>query len=90
MRLSDKVALVTGGGTGIGAATARLMAEEGACVAVTGRRAEPLNAVVKSIEDAGGKALALPGSVTAEADCRQAVEETINRFGRLHILVTNR
>jgi len=89
MRLSNKVALVTGGGTGIGAATARIMAKEGACVVVTGRRAEPINTVVKSIQDAGGQARALPGSVTAEKDCQQAVDETIKRFGRLHILVNN-
>lgn len=89
MRLSNKVALVTGGGTGIGAATARIMAKQGACVAVTGRRAEPINTVAKSIEGAGGQALSLPGSVTAEEDCRHAVDETIKRFGRLNILVNN-
>ena len=58
MRLENKVALITGGGTGIGAATARIMAQEGAFVAVTGRRPEPLNDVVKSIESFGGRAAA--------------------------------
>ena len=89
MRLENKVSLITGGGTGIGAATARLMAKEGAFVAVTGRRAEPLNDVVKSIEDSGGRAIALPGDVSRPQDCQRVVGETIQRFGRLHILVNN-
>ena len=89
MRLANKVALITGGGTGIGAATARLMAKEGASVAVTGRRAEPLKEIVTSIEDSGGPALALPGDVTTAKDCQQAVDGTIKRFGQLHILVNN-
>ena len=79
MRLADKVALITGGGTGIGAATARLMAKEGASVAVTGRRIEALEAVVTSIGDSGGQALALRGDVTTSQDCQQAVDETIKR-----------
>ena len=83
MRLGNKVALITGGGTGIGAATARLMAKEGASVAVTGRRIEPLEAVGTSIEDSGGQALALPGDVTTSQDCQQAVDETIHhRLGQ--------
>ena len=89
MRLANKVALITGGGTGIGAATARVMAKEGASVAVTGRRIKPLEAVVTSIEDSGGQALALPGDVTTSQDCQQSVDETIKRFGQLHILVNN-
>ena len=89
MRLANKVALITGGGTGIGGATAKLMAKEGASVAVTGRRAEPLEAIVKSIEDLGGQALALPGDVTTAEDCQKAVDETIKRFGHLNILVNN-
>ncbi len=89
MRLADKVALITGGGTGIGAETARLMAKEGASVAVTGRRTEPLEAVVRSIKESGGRALALSGDVTTGEDCQKAVDETIKRFGRLHILVNN-
>lgn len=89
MRLANKVALITGGGTGIGGATAMLMAKEGASVAVTGRRAEPLDAMVASIEEAGGQALALPGDVASEEDCKKAVDETLKRFGKLNILVNN-
>jgi meso-butanediol dehydrogenase / (S,S)-butanediol dehydrogenase / diacetyl reductase len=89
MRLLDKVSLITGGGTGIGAATARLMAKEGAAVCVTGRRLEPLNDVVRTIEGSGGRAMSFPCDVTIQQDCRQAVEETVKRFGRLDILVNN-
>jgi NAD(P)-dependent dehydrogenase (short-subunit alcohol dehydrogenase family) len=89
MRLKNKVSLITGGGTGIGAATARLMAKEGAFVAVAGRRAEPLNNVVKSVEDAGGRAIALAGDVIHQQDCQRFVDETVQRFGHLHILVNN-
>ena len=89
MRLENKVALITGGGTGIGAATARIMAQEGAFVAVTGRRPEPLNDVVKSIESFGGRAVAIPGDVLSLNECQRVVAETIQLFEHLHILVNN-
>jgi NAD(P)-dependent dehydrogenase (short-subunit alcohol dehydrogenase family) len=89
MRLANKVALITGGGTGIGAATARLMAQEGASVAVTGRRVEPLKAIVKSIEDTGGQAIASPGDLTIPQVCQRTVSETVKHFGQLNILVNN-
>jgi len=89
MRLEKKVAIVTGGGTGIGEAIARAFAREGANVAITGRRKEELERVVKDIERNGGKALALPGSVTDEADVQEAVAMTVKTFGRLDVLVNN-
>ena len=89
MRLENKVAIVTGGGTGIGEAIARAFAREGATVAITGRRKEELERVVKDIEQHGGHALALQGSVTNEPDVREAVEATVRTFGRLDILVNN-
>ena len=89
MRLKNKVSLITGGGTGIGAATARLMAQEGAFVAVAGRRTDSLNDVVKSIEDSGGSAVALTGDVIRSQDCQRFVDETVKRFGHLNILVNN-
>ena len=58
-----KVALVTGAGTGIGAATARLLAKRGAAVTVVGRRKEPLEEVAGSIRDAGGRALTVTADV---------------------------
>ncbi len=89
MKLKNKVAMVTGGGTGIGEAIALRFAKEGAQVSITGRRKEKLEGVVKAISAAGGEALALPGDVTSEADIRQAVASTLNRFGRVDILVNN-
>ena len=89
MRLKNKTAIVTGGGSGIGEAIALRFAQEGARVAMTGRRKEALERVAKAIELAGGHALALPGSVTNEADVRLAVEATLRSFGRIDVLVNN-
>jgi NAD(P)-dependent dehydrogenase (short-subunit alcohol dehydrogenase family) len=89
MRLPDKVAIVTGGGTGIGAAVAETFAREGARVTVTGRRKEMLAEVVDRITAAGGHALAVPGGVTDEADVQRAVQSTLATFGRVDVLVTN-
>jgi dihydroanticapsin dehydrogenase len=89
MRLEKKVAIVTGGGTGIGEAIAKVFAREGATVAITGRRKGELERVVKSIEQNGGRALALQGSVTNDSDVREAVEATVRTCGRLDILVNN-
>ena len=85
MRLADKVAIVTGAGTGIGAAIATTFAREGAKVTLTGRRKETLG----EIAAAGGRALAVPGSVTNEADVQRAVQATLATFGRVDVLVNN-
>ena len=76
MRLEHKVAIVTGGGTGIGEAIAKVFAREGAKVAITGRRKDELERGVRDIERKGGQALALPGSVTNEPDVPEAVAAT--------------
>ena len=89
MRLERKIAIVTGGGTGIGEAIAKVFAREGATVAITGRRKDQLERVVGDIERKGGQALALPGSVTSESDVQEAVATTVRSFGRLDILVNN-
>jgi NAD(P)-dependent dehydrogenase (short-subunit alcohol dehydrogenase family) len=89
MRLNNKVVLITGGGSGIGEAIAKVFAREGAKVAITGRRKDELGRVAQDIERAGGKALALPGSVTVETDVREAVAATVKTFGRLDVLVNN-
>ena len=89
MKLNDRVALITGGGTGIGAATARLFAAEGAAVCITGRRKSPLDEVVAAIESAGGRAMAVSGDVAKTADCRRMVEESTAAFGRIDVLVNN-
>jgi len=88
-RLDGKVALVTGATAGIGEAVARLFAQEGAAVVITGRRKEQLEKVAREIERAGGRAVPVPGSVTDEAHARSAVSQAVRNFGKLHILVNN-
>ena len=80
--LAGKVALVTGGGSGIGEACARLFAGDGARVAVMGRRPAPLQRVAS---ETGG--LAVPGDVASPDDCARAVRSTAETFGRLDVLV---
>ena len=87
MRLKNKVALVTGGGTGIGRAIALEFAKEGARVAITGRRKDTLSKTVNEIIKKGGKALGIPGDVSNIADVDKIVTETVKKFGRLDILV---
>ena len=89
MRLDGKVGLMTGGGEGIGEAIARLFAEVGAAVVITGRRKHMVERVAGEITQAGGKALAVAGSVTDETHVRSAVAEAVHAFGKLNILVNN-
>ena len=88
-RLAGKVALVTGGGTGIGRAIALAFAREGASVAVAGRRLEKLREVIREVEKSGGKGLAMECDVTKAKEVERAVRGTTERFGRLNILVNN-
>jgi NADP-dependent 3-hydroxy acid dehydrogenase YdfG len=85
--LAGKVALVTGASSGIGAAAALALAASGVAVAVSGRRAERLFALVAKIEAAGGKALAFAGNVAAEVDATKSVEDTVAQLGRIDILI---
>jgi NAD(P)-dependent dehydrogenase (short-subunit alcohol dehydrogenase family) len=87
--LANKVALVTGGASGIGRATAVLFAQEGAAVAIVDINAEQGQAAVEEIESAGGKVIFIPCNVTRVDDCRSAVEKTVATFGGLHILFNN-
>jgi NAD(P)-dependent dehydrogenase (short-subunit alcohol dehydrogenase family) len=87
--LRDQVALITGGGTGIGRGVALTLARAGASVAVMGRRDAPLLETAAAVQDAGGAALAIPGDVSDEADVARAVRETEERLGPVTILVNN-
>ena len=84
MRLEGKTAIVTGGGTGIGAAIVRRFAAEGASVVATGRRAEPLEEIASETG-----ALPCPGDAAETVDASRAVELAVEHFGRLDILVAN-
>lgn len=88
-RLEGKVALITGAGSGIGAATATLFAREGAAVALADVAGEPVNAVAARLEDAGGSALGIAGDVTRRADTERLVARTLETFGRLDVLVNS-
>lgn len=89
MRLQEKVALITGGTSGIGEATALLFAREGAKVAITGRNESRGHAVVARILESGGKAIFLRTDVRKADQCKRAVDETVRAFGSLDILFNN-
>lgn len=89
MRLANRVALITGGTSGIGEATAVLFTREGAKVAITGRNEERGLAVAAGIQNEGGVAIFIPTDVRYPGECRRAVETVLARFGRLDILFNN-
>ena len=89
-KLEGKVALITGGSRGIGAAIAKRLAADGASVAITyAKDASAASAVVRVIEIDGGKALAIQADATDVDAVRGAVEKTVETFGRLDVLVNN-
>jgi 3-oxoacyl-[acyl-carrier protein] reductase len=89
MKLKNKVALVTGGGSGIGRATALRFAREGANVVVSDVDDAGANSVVAEIEGAGGRAFAVIGNVAERAASERMVNAAVEKFGRLDILVNN-
>ena len=87
--LDGRVAIITGGGTGIGRGSALALADHGADVVLAGRRTEPLEATVAEVAALGRRALAVPTDVTDASACRALVEATMAAFGRLDVLVNN-
>jgi NAD(P)-dependent dehydrogenase (short-subunit alcohol dehydrogenase family) len=88
-RLAGKVVIVTGAGSGIGAASAHLFAREGARVVVAVRRAETGAPVVHEIRAAGGEAISAVGNVESEADITSIVRNTVDAYGRIDVLFNN-
>jgi NAD(P)-dependent dehydrogenase (short-subunit alcohol dehydrogenase family) len=88
-RLEDKVAIVTGGNSGIGRATAILFCKEGAKVVIAGRREDDNKKVLNEIAATGGEIMAVQADVSKMEDCKKIVEETITKYGRIDVLVNN-
>ena len=88
-RFEGKVAFITGGSSGIGRATAVAFAREGASVVVMSRSEGRNQDTVSLVEEAGGKALAITGDVSRSVDVQQALQKTIETFGRLDFVFNN-
>src|SRR2546429_6832354 len=89
MRLQGKSALITGGASGIGRATAHLFAREGAAVAIADLNKTAGNSLVDEVRNNGGRALFTPVDVSRAADCHRIVEHTAHEFGAIHVLFNN-
>ncbi|MGA9333442.1 MAG: SDR family NAD(P)-dependent oxidoreductase [Rudaea sp.] len=87
--LGGRIALITGASSGIGAATARVLAGAGAKVAITARRKDRLDKIVDELKQSGAQVLAIPADLLREDENRRIVAETEGHFGRLDILVNN-
>lgn len=88
-RLQGKTAVITGGNSGVGEATALLFAKEGANVVISARRKEALENVANKITQAGGKVLAVPTDISKDEDCKALADAAIKKFGRIDVLVNN-
>ena len=87
--LTDRVAIITGGGTGIGRGAALVLAEHGADVVLAGRRPEPLESAAEEVRGLGRRALVVPSDVTSAEACQQLIDTTLAQLGRVDILVNN-
>jgi NAD(P)-dependent dehydrogenase (short-subunit alcohol dehydrogenase family) len=87
--MEGRVAVITGGGTGIGRGSALVLAERGADIVLAGRRVDPLKSTVSEVEALGRRAVAVPTDVTQADECRALVDATLAEFGRLDVLMNN-
>src|SRR6188768_3382641 len=88
-RLADRVAIVTGAGTGMGRAIAIALAEEGAGLVLAGRNAENLTETARAVEAVGGTVVVRPTDVTESAQCQALAQAALDRWGRIDLLVNN-
>lgn len=88
-RLQDKVAIITGGNSGVGAATAIMFAKEGAKVVISARRKPQLEEVAQKIKDAGGKVLPVVCDISKTQDADKLIEKTVETFGKVDILINS-
>ena len=87
--MEGRIAVITGGGSGIGRGSALVLAQHGADVVLAGRRLEPLKSTVSEVEALGRRAVAVPTDVTNADECRALVDATLAEFGRLDVLLNN-
>lgn len=87
--MEGRVAVITGGGTGIGRASALVLAERGADIVLAGRRPDPLKSTASEIEALGRRAVVVPTDVVDADQCRALVDMTLDEFGRLDVLLNN-
>ncbi|MBQ7295486.1 MAG: SDR family oxidoreductase [Clostridia bacterium] len=88
-RLQDKVAIITGGNSGVGAATAELFAKEGAKVVISARRQAQLEEVAAKIEAAGGEVMSVVSDISKPEDAKALVEAVMAKYGRIDVLINN-
>lgn len=88
-RLEGKVVVITGGNSGVGAATAKLFAKEGASVVISARRVSALEEVANEIKAEGGKVLCVPTDISNPEACENLINETIKEFSKIDVLVNN-
>jgi len=86
-RLQDKVVIITGGNSGVGAATASLFAKEGAKVVISARRQPQLEKIAEDIRQTGGEVLSVVSDISKEGDAEHLIEETVKIYGRVDVLI---